>query len=150
MKPSEIEHSLNMLDGRGSDAEYEAVKALSSLGGKFPELLLEKFRSSSKWGERASCVYHAIKYAKANDAAFQVGIEALNDKSKKVRYRACMLLAVAQRPEAIESLESLVNDADSEDDARAAIDSIKNKNHNYFVDREHSGKITLNVSQISS
>jgi len=88
VKPSEIEDNLNKLDGRGSDDEYEAVKALSSLGSKFPELLLKKYRRSSKWGERISCVYHAIKYAKANDAAFQLGIEALKDKSKKVRYRA--------------------------------------------------------------
>jgi len=61
-----------------------------------------------------------------------------------------MLLAVAQRPEAIKVLESLGNDYDSKDDAEAAIDSIKNKNHNYFVDREHSEMITLNVLQINS
>lgn len=145
MEPSEIETQLRKLDGRGSDEEYMAVKILSALGDEFPALLLKKYRDSSKWGERVSCVYHAIKYAKSNDAAYQLGVEAIKDKSKKVRYRACMLLAVAQRQEAISSLESLSKDSDSKEDARAAIDSIKHKNHNFFADRKHSGKVTLYV-----
>ena len=145
MEISEIEAKLKLLDGRGSDDEYEAVKALSKLGDKFPDFLLQKYRVSKKWGERASCVYHAIKFAKTNDSSYQLGIEAIQDKSKHVRYRACMLLAVAQKSEAIIVLESLLKNADSASDAVAAIDSIKHQNHHYFADRDHSGKVTLNV-----
>lgn len=145
MKLSEIEAELIKLDGRGSDDEYEAVKLLSKLGDRFPEILLQKYRSSKKWGERASCVYHSIKYAKESDSSFQLGIEATRDKSKNVRYRACMLLAIAQKDEAVVFLESLLNNTDSADDAAAAIDAIKNKNHHFFADRDHSGMVTLNV-----
>ncbi len=145
MKFSEIEVKLNLLDGRGSDAEYNAIKELSKLGDKFPELLLQKYRKSTKWGERSSCVYHSIKYAKEHSSSFQLGIEATKDKSKHVRYRACMLLAVAQKQEAITYLERLQNNADSASDALAAIDAIKHENHNYFIDRDHSGKVSLNV-----
>ena len=140
-----IEAELKKLDGRGSDEEYKAVKELSKLGEKFPELLLRKYRISKKWGERASCVYHSIKYAKTSNDSFQLGIIATQDRSKNVRYRACMLLAVAQKEEAITELETLLKDIDSTDDAAAAIDAIKNKNHHYFVDRDHSGMVKLNV-----
>ncbi|MFT5219150.1 MAG: hypothetical protein ACI9LO_002141 [Planctomycetota bacterium] len=58
---SEIEAKLKLLDGRGSDDEYEAVKVLSKLGDRFPDLLLQKYRVSKKWGERVSCEYHSIK-----------------------------------------------------------------------------------------
>ena len=145
MNKSEIAKYLNKLDGSGSDEEYQAIKSLSSLGDKLPSLLLKKYHSSSKWGERASCVYHAIKYAHKNQDAFQLGIESIKDKSKKVRYRACMLLAVSQNIKAIPYLKPLLNVSGSQEDAKAAIDAIENKNHNYFVDRDHSGMVTLNV-----
>jgi HEAT repeat protein len=145
LKLPNIEAELNKLDGRGSDDEYGAVKVLSTLGDKFPELLLKKYRISKKWGERASCVYHSIKYAKKNNDSFQLGIEATQDKSKNVRYRACMLLAVVQKEEAITKLELLLKDIGSADDAAAAIDAIKNKNHHYFADRDRSGMVKLNV-----
>ena len=136
--------------GRGTDSEYNAVNALKNLGLEFPKLLLAKYRNSKKWGERLSCVYHAAKFALASDDAYELGIEALKDKSKKVRYQACLLLAIAQRPEALGPLETLLSDDKSSEDAKAAIDAIKFKNHNYFADRDHSGMVTLNVQQYLS
>ena len=56
-----------------------------------------------------------------------------------------MLLATAQKKEAIPFLEELLENKESQSDAMAAIDAIKNKNQNFFVDRDHSGKVTLNV-----
>ena len=90
-------------------------------------------------------MYHAIKFAKSHDSAFQLGIEGVKDKSKKVRYRACMLLAVSQRNDAITELQFLLDDPDSSADAKAAIEAIKHQDHNYFVDRDHSGRVMLNV-----
>lgn len=146
MKQSDITELLSKLDGRGSDDEYNAIKALTTLGDALPSILLEQYRVSSKYGERASCVYHAIKYAKSNSDAFELGLEATKDKSKKVRYRAFMLLAVSQNDTALPHLKSLISDSETGEDAKAAIDSIENKNQHYFVDREHSGKVVLNVS----
>ncbi len=146
----DIEEKLELLDGRGSDAEYNAVRSLSDLGLEFPKLLLAKYRNSKKWGERLSCVYHASKYALASDDAFELAIEALGDKSKKVRYQACLLLAIAQKAAGLKPLEALLSDHESFDAAKAAIDAIKHKNHNYFADRDHSGMVTLNVQQYLS
>lgn len=151
MTGPEIEKLLGTLDGRGSDAEFSAVSALlKAVGDEFPALLLKKYRSSRKWGDRASCVYHAIHYAKNNESAYRLGVEALSDRSKHVRYRACMLLAFAQRPEAIPFLESLRSDGQSGADASAAIDAVASKNHNYFVDRDHSGKLVWNIQSTNS
>ena len=147
MDIDEIEENLKLLDGRGSDNEFSAVKELSCLGMEFPKLLLEKYRSSKKWGERASCLYHAAKYAVSSPHAFELGIEALGDKSKVVRYRACLLLAIAQKSEALKALGVLITNPESSDDAKAAIDAIEKKNHHYFSDRDHTGKVTLNVVQ---
>ena len=146
----DIEEKLELLDGRGSDAEHNAVKALSELGLEFPKLLIAKYRNSKKWRERMSCVYHASKYALTSDDAYELAIEALEDKSKKVRYQACLLLAVAQNAAALAPLESLLSNSESYEDAKAAIDAIKFKNHNYFADRDHSGMVKLNVQQFHS
>jgi hypothetical protein len=149
MNSKEAEDLLTCLDGSGSDKEYEAIKKLKLLGDELPRLLLEKYQSSRKWQVRSSCVYHSIRLARGNENAFSIGIEALRDKSKVVRYRACMLLAYSLNISALPMLEDLkLNTADRETkaDAIAAIDAITNKNSNFFVDREHSGNISLNVN----
>lgn len=149
MNSAQIDEKLRKLDGRGAAEEYEAVESLSTLGDEFPILLLQRYRIARNWAERASCVYHAAKYARTSDAAFQLGIEAIADRSKKVRYRACLLLAVAQKREALPHLASLVPEFQSAY-VTAAIDAIEHGNQNYFIDRDHSGMITLNVQQIRS
>lgn len=148
MNDQKINQNLSKLDGSGSDEEFAAVRQLEMLGDRFPSVLLAHYRNASNWGSRASCVYHAIKYAHNNDAAFQLGLLATAGQSKHVRYRACMLLAVSQNPLAIDSLESLLIDPDSAADAEAAIDAIRGGNHHYFVDRDHSGKSTLRIASI--
>lgn len=146
---NEISILLNLLDGSGSDAEYKAIVELKKLGNKLPSLLSEKYKQSKKWGQRASCLYHSIRYARDVDDAVKLGVVALRDKSKVVRYRACMLLAYSLKQEVIPALEQAKTLADSEEtlnDINAAIDAIKHQNSNYFVDRSHSGKIMFNVN----
>lgn len=140
---------LNKLDGSGSERELGAVAELREMDIDLPALLLEKYRISKRWQIRSSCVYHSIRYARSSRAAVELGIEALLDESKIVRYRACMLLAYSlcidglsylkQIKERTSCLETIAN-------TEAAIDSIENNNSNYFVDREHSGKILLRVN----
>jgi hypothetical protein len=59
-----------------------------------------------------------------------------------------MLLAYSQRPDVVPALEDQLAWAEEETraDILAAIDAIRCQNHNYFVDREHSGQITLNIA----
>lgn len=146
---NEISMLLNQLDGSGSDAEYTAVAELKKLGDALPLLLLERYQLSKKWNQRASYLYHSIRYARDVNEAVKLGIIALGDKSKVVRYRACMLLAYSLKYEALPALEQAKAITDNEEtlkDINAAIDAIEHQNSNYFVDRSHSGKVTFNVN----
>ena len=140
---------LDHLDGSGSDEEYQAVRKLRAVGEKLPGLLLEKYRNEKKWGSRSACVYHAVRYAKESNDAFILGLEGVRDKSKVVRYRACMLLAYSLREDALEELKNLLLNEKynkSFDDFNAAIDAIESKNPNYFIDRKHTGKLKLRIN----
>jgi len=139
---------LECLDGSGSDAEWSAAKELRTLGLELPTLLLKRFRWVRSWKARSSCVYHAMRYAKTSDDAFLLGVEAIKDKSKAVRYRGAMLLAYSQRADALPSLRAALhslNGRPGADDLMAAIDAIESGNHHFFVDRTHSGKMKLTI-----
>jgi len=145
---SETERALDKLDGSGSDSEWAAVEILRQVAGdQLPSLLLGRFRRARKAEERASCVYHATRYARTSADAVQLGREALNDRAHAVRYRACLLLAYSQEQGVLADLRAalLAAPASSREDITAAIDAIESRNHHYFVDRDHSGKITLNI-----
>lgn len=144
-----IKELLDKLDGSGSDREFDAVKELRRLDSELPKLLLEKYASSKRWQVRSSCVYHAIRYARSSKESVQLGREALFDKSKVVRYRACMLLAYALEESTMVNLKEALDTAKDPEtiaDIQAAIDAVKNHNSDYFVDRKHTGKIKLRVN----
>jgi hypothetical protein len=139
---------LARLDGSGSKDEWEAVSALRTLGSGTPALLLQHYRVARKWQARSSCVYHAMRYARESEDAVTLGREALHDRSGPVRYRACMLLAYSLRRDLLNELREQLMTAgprSDRDDLEAAIDAIENGNANYFVDRDHSGKMTLTI-----
>jgi len=149
MKKSDVmaEELLGRLDGSGSDEEWAAVMKLRERDD-FPHLLLERFRASRAWKARSSCVYHAVRYARQDADAVAIGKEAITDKSKVVRYRGCMLLAYSQKKEMLPVLKHALEatiDAEGKADLLAAIDAIEHENHNFFVDRKHSGKATMEI-----
>ena len=118
------------LDGRSPEGMHERIEELEASGVDIPNLMMKRYKISRRWADRASCVYHCIKYAKTHENAYQVGIIALRDKSKTVRHQACMLLTAAQKKDAIEHLEELLSDETSRDGAVAAIDVLLNLNNN--------------------
>ena len=142
-----VEDLLSRLDGSGSDEEWAAVMKLRERED-LPRLLLERFRASRAWKARSSCVYHAVRYARQDADAVAIGKEAISDKSKVVRYRGCMLLAYSQRKDVLPTLRHALEtttDAEGNADLLAAIDAIEHENHNFFVDRKHSGKATMEI-----
>lgn len=149
MSADRINRLLAKLNGKFSDREYAALAELRKLAGSdLPNLLLEKYSKERLKGPREFCVTVAMRYARENSAAVTLGIRALSDRSGDVVYAACMLLAYSLRLDAVPALRKLAENAKDKaiaEDALAAIDAIENQNHHYFVDREHSGKIKLNV-----
>jgi hypothetical protein len=105
--------------------------------------VLESYRGARTSQARAAAVSRATRFARDSEAAFQLGLEALTDRSGAVRHRACGLLAYSLRRDAVMRLRTLLSHADPEtrEDARAAIAAILSRNHHLFKDREFSGQI---------
>ena len=124
MNDEEAYKHLAFQDGRTSTNHQEAIAALEALGMDVPGLLAKKYMISRRWSDRAICVSHCTEYSNSNEDAFQLGIMALQDKSKIVRQKACELLAVSQRSEAIEHLRKLLSDRALREHAQEAIDAL--------------------------
>ena len=135
------------LDTRRSSEEELAWARLRPLGSAVVPHLAEAYPRFRTWQGRASLLYHAIQYARTEEAAFQLGLAALRDRSFVVRYRACMLVAYSLRDEAVPLLEDLLQHPEPRTaaDAGAALDAIRQQNHHLFLDRDHSGKVFLRV-----
>ena len=124
MNDEEAYKHLAFQDGRTSANHEEAIAALEALGIDVPGLLLEKYKISRRWSDRAICVSHCMEYSKSNEDAYQLGILALQDKSKIVQRKACALLSVSQRHDAIVHLEKLLDDRALRKHAQTAIDAL--------------------------
>lgn len=146
------EKLLQQLDGKGSDKERSAIHELrDSLGTAFPNQMLSHYRISKTKSIRASCLFYCLPYAKTNDAAKELAMLALRDKSKAVRYRACQLLAYSQDRNLLGRIEQVRNSigAESRPDLDAVLDAISNQNQHFFKDREHSGRIFMELDNDS-
>lgn len=144
---------LNLLDGTGSDKERAAIHKLKlQFGSALPEVLEEHYRMSRGWKVRAACIFYCLAYARSSSTAIELGKLGVLDKSKVVRYRSCMLLACSLNKELLPFLKEKHDLAEGETkaDIAATIDVIENQNQNLFLDREHTGMVTLNVKPYDS
>jgi len=140
MNDSQIREALARLDTTNTGVQEAAWALLRPLGGAVVPFLAECFPRTKKAQGRVALVFHAIRFARESQSAFELGVLALNDKATLVRYRACALCAYSLRDDAVPHLKLLLKHSDSNTvaDAKAAIDAIKSRNHHYFVDRTHS------------
>lgn len=114
-----------------------------SVGDDLLAVLSESLPQIRKWQGRASIMRYVGRFSRTSDIVFNMGISATQDRSYDVRHYACALLAYSLLPTALPTLSALLSHPDRRtvEDARAAIDAIKSKNHNFFRDRDHSGKV---------
>jgi hypothetical protein len=121
-----------------------------SIGDDLLTLFAEAFPRIRKSEGRASIMRYVGRFSRDSEIAFRMGTAAVQDRAYAVRHYGCALLAYSLRADALPILTSLLKHADRRtvEDARAAIDAIKNKNHNFFKDRDHSGKILWNYASV--
>jgi HEAT repeat protein len=100
------------------------------------------------WAGRNSVLFWLIRFARKRPEVVELALTGLRDSAYMVRMQACAILAYALRRDAIPPLEELLSHRNQETraDAAAAIDAIKHKNHHYWVDRDHSGKVRWEVN----
>lgn len=131
-----------------SDPSAVSPKELRALfGERLPDVLFEIYGTAKSWRLRIACVWYSTGFCRRSEAAVLLGKQALSDKSKFVRYRAAELLACSLREDAVPFLEAARAAAkmiEENENYTAAIDAILHRNHAYFWDRDHSGKVNVN------
>lgn len=130
------------LDTSQSLPAEKAWTQLRGLGVGVVPYLADAYGKFRTWQGRTSLVFHSIRYARSDERAFRLGVQALRDRSHVVRWRACGLLAYSLRRDALDVLRPLLQHTDmrTREDAAAAIDAIEHQNHHLYVDRDHSGR----------
>jgi hypothetical protein len=129
------------------DAAWEMAH---SMGDDLLALLAKAFPLIRKSEGRASIMRYIGKFSRENQLVFNMGIVAVQDRAYAVRHYGCALLAYSLRNEALPTLSVLLKHSDHRTvaDARAAIDAIKSKNHYFFMDRDHTGKVRWDYASI--
>jgi hypothetical protein len=129
---------------------YAAWTVAESMGDDLLVLLSEAFPQVTKAEGRASILRYVGRFSRESDVALSMGIKALNDRAYAVRHYGCAILAYSLRKDALPILSPLLKHADprTSEDARAAIDAIKSKNHNFFRDRDHTGKVLWGYASV--
>jgi hypothetical protein len=79
-------------------------------------------------------VRFVLRYARTDSRCIAFAVEALDDRSSKVRHIACAVLAYSLQPSATEKLRPLLRhgDAATAADTKRAIEAIQSANHNRF------------------
>jgi hypothetical protein len=121
-----------------------------SVGDDLLTLLAEAFPRIRKSEGRASIMRYVARFSRESEVAFRMGTVAVRDRAYAVRHYGCALLAYSLRADSLPILISLLKHTDRRtvEDAKAAIDAIKSKNHDVFKDRDHSGKILWSYASV--
>lgn len=144
---ADIEAALLALDAKTWGEVESAREALLPLGRAIFHTALHVYPRLRGFKARTALVYTAMKFALVEPDAVTLALTALDDRSAPVRYRACMLLAVAGRRDTIPALRVLLDHPKDETraDARAAIEAIERGNPDLYADRSGSGRVHMHI-----
>ena len=139
----EIMSAVEALDTRSGTAIEHQWLAIREHGIALMPYFKMAYPQMQNASGRRALVFYATQYARKSDDAFQLGLSALQDRSGKVRDRACGLLAYSLRQDALPPLAVAMNDerAEVRAAAQAAINAIRAQNHHLFADRSGSGSV---------
>ena len=101
------------------------------------------FPNARNWVGRDEILFWVMKLARSRIDVVEVARLALNDRSWKVRYQACAILAYSLTRTAVPDLERLLQyrDERTRRDAAAAMKAILRRNHHLFADRDGAGNV---------
>lgn len=141
------EHILRFQSSSRMERE-DAWQKLKPLNDLVVPHFLEAYPLLKRAQARVSLLFYATKFARVSEEAFRLGLHGCTDRASLARYRACGLLAYSLRLDALPMLDGLRNHSDKKtaEDAIAAIDAIRSRNHHYFMDRSHSNRTFWEVN----
>lgn len=104
---------------------------------------VEAFLLLRRYPGRMCILFRLIGYARQNPKVIDLALNALKDRSRIVRHHACAALAYAKSERVLPALRLLLEHSDPEtrQHAAAAIAAITSRNHHYFAERDHTGKV---------
>jgi hypothetical protein len=147
-----IEEIANKLDRKlASEAGSNHIWLVKEFGlNNLVDSYVEAFPSIQNSAGRIEIMFWITRYARVNPKVANLAQFALADRSKVVRNYACGALAFAKSRESIKSLVELLDhkNAETRDDAKAAIEAIEKGNHHLFADREGTGSVFWNPGEI--
>lgn len=116
-----------LLQRTDSSDQRQSYVAWCELGAHRQEivpLVAEAYASAKQPLGRESHIYYVTPFARFDDHTVELGVHALHDPRKEVRYRACGLLAHSRRTETVAELQKLERGA-SKEPARRAIKALR-------------------------
>lgn len=140
-----IETLFDLVGRPGTDQTLDAlVGLLDILDGEFPKFVFENFAKIRPAHRRVSFIDQCTKFARNSHDALKLAKSALKDRSKEVRFSALATLAYSLDETVLIELNDALEAAGAAEkaDIRAVIDAIECQNHNFFMDRDHSGLVT--------
>lgn len=145
MTPEEVRRQIARLDTPDWNVNEDVWPDMKPLDVQVVPYLLEAYPNFRRWQGRVCLVHHAARFSRRSEESFRLGLAAASDRSKRVRYSACLLLAYSLRREALDVLRPLLDYSDTEtvENARAAINAIENQNHHLFKDRSGRGGLLI-------
>jgi hypothetical protein len=104
-------------------------------------VLAEAYTKFRRAEVRSVLLFWLLRYARRYDAVVQLARSSLYDRAYLVREYACSILAYSLRDDVVADLETLLSHRDprTRENAVAAVDAIRSKNHHFYVDRNHTG-----------
>jgi hypothetical protein len=143
MTDSEIINLVAAFNTKDSPAREGVWEQLRDVRERVFPYFAELFPRAKQFEVRRDIAYHCIRFARSSEIAFRIGLMAVEDRSRVVRYRGCSILAYSLRADALPALKKQLTHADVKtvEDVKAAIDAIEHRNHHFFVDRQHTGQM---------
>lgn len=97
-------------DTSGSFEQIEIANDLNALAGdELPRFIDELFnyKAARCWDQRVGLILLCGPYAPVSEVAISIGLRAVRDRSKRVRFRALEMLAFSQRKSVARRLGAL-------------------------------------------
>ncbi|HEY1584735.1 MAG TPA: hypothetical protein VGH63_03550 [Polyangia bacterium] len=105
--PPELQAALGETDSDDRRRIYLAWCRLGQFRREIVPLVARAFATTKHAQGRESHLYYVTPYASFDDATVELGVRALADARKEVRYRACGLLARSGRKEVVADLRKI-------------------------------------------
>lgn len=145
MTPDQIDEFFRLMENTTSN-KRDSIRSifLERLGDQIIEYCEKYYDKSAKADFRYDLLRFITRYARTSQKAKELAINALNDKSKKVRQSAIGVIAYSLDESLISFLQDKKNSLKgNETDIDNAINAIKKKNHNLYYPQYNIWHVTM-------